>query len=181
MPFHNHNPITGGTMNRSHHRLAGVVLVLVLLPLWLAGCGGGGNKSSSSAYDFTLPDLDGRQVSFSDYQGKVIMVNFWAPWCGPCRMETPDLIALFEQYQEQGFQILGVAVAFRGEQSVRDFAGESSITYPVLFGNDGLVRQYGGFRGIPCTFLFSRDGKLYRKYEGMRPRNVFEQDIKALL
>jgi peroxiredoxin len=96
-------------------------------------------------------------------------------------METPDLVDLFEKYKGRGFQILGVAVSFQGEQSVRDFAAQAGISYPVLLGNEELVKAYGGFRGIPTTFLFARDGSLYRKYEGMRPRSVFEQDIKALL
>jgi cytochrome c biogenesis protein CcmG/thiol:disulfide interchange protein DsbE len=158
----------------------GAACLFIALAAW--SCGGGEKTPpASSAYDFTLKDLQGREVSFSDYQGQVVMVNFWAPWCGPCRMETPDLIDLSNEYGEQGFQILGVAVSYRGEQSVHDFAGESGIPYPVLLGNDQLVKQYGGFRGIPTTFLFSRKGELYRKYEGMRPRNVFEEDIKDLL
>jgi thiol-disulfide isomerase/thioredoxin len=157
-----------------------MLLALAMLAVW--GCGGGEKAPpASGAYDFTLKDLDGRDVSFSDYQGQVVLVNFWAPWCGPCRMEIPDLIDLSEEYGRRGFQILGVAVAYRGEQSVRDFANESEIPYPVLFGTEQLVKQYGGFRGIPTTFLFARDGTLYRKYVGMRSREVFEKDIKALM
>ena len=166
--------------NTLRNLLFGVICISVAAAAW--SCGGGEKTPpASGAYDFTLKDLQGQEVSFSDYRGQVVMVNFWAPWCGPCRRETPDLVDLASEYGSQGLQILGVAVAFRGEQSVHDFAAESGISYPVLFGNEGLVKQYGGFRGIPTTFLFSRDGKLYRKYEGMRPRNVFEEDIKALL
>jgi len=158
----------------------GVLCGLIMAALW--SCGGGDKTPpASGTYDFTLKDLQGHEVSFSDYQGQVVMVNFWAPWCGPCQVEMPDLIDLSEEYGEQGFQILGVAVAYRGEQSVHDFADESGIPYPILFGTEQLVKQYGGFRGIPTTFLFSRDGKLYRKYEGMRPRNIFEEDIQELL
>jgi len=160
--------------------ILGALGLLIALVAW--SCGGGEKTPpASGAYDFTLKDLNGREVSFSDYQGQVIMVNFWAPWCGPCVRETPDLVDLSQEYGGQGLQILGVAVAYRGEQSVHDFVDEWGVTYPVLFGTDQLVKQYGGFRGIPTTFLFSRDGKLYRKYEGMRPRNVFEEDIKGLL
>jgi len=167
-------PITG--------RAFSLIAVLILATLIVGGCGGGQKAPpAGGAYDFTLKDLEGREVSFSDYQGQVVMINFWAPWCGPCRMETPDLVDLSEEYVGRGLQILGVAVSYRGEQSVHDFADEWGVSYPVLFGSDQLVRQYGGFRGIPTTFLFSRDGTLYRKYEGMRPRNVFEEDIKALL
>jgi len=156
------------------------VICVAIAAAW--GCGGGEKTPpASGAYDFTLKDLQGRDVSFSDYQGQVVMVNFWAPWCGPCVRETPDLVDLSDDYGDQGLQILGVAVAFRGEQSVHDFANKWEVSYPVLFGTDQLVKQYGGFRGIPTTFLFSRDGKLYRKYEGMRSRSVFEKDIKELL
>jgi cytochrome c biogenesis protein CcmG/thiol:disulfide interchange protein DsbE len=168
-------------MKPQRYRVAARIGMLILAAL-LMGCGASEETTpSASGYDFTLRDLEGREVNFSDYGGKVVMVNFWAPWCGPCRMETPDLIDLFTEYRDRGFEILAVAIAFRGEQSVHDFVQESGVPYPVLFGNDNLVKQYGGFRGIPTTFLFTRDGKLYRKYEGMRPRSVFEEDIKELL
>jgi thiol-disulfide isomerase/thioredoxin len=153
----------------------------MFLAFTLAGCGEEKKTGSASGYDFTLLDLGGEQVSFSDYQGQVIMVNFWAPWCGPCRAETPDLISLFDQYRDQGFQILGVAVAFRSEQSVYDFAMQSGISYPVLFGNNELVKQYGEFRGIPTTFLFSRDGRLHKKFTGARSREQLAMDIEELL
>ncbi|MFC1683033.1 TlpA disulfide reductase family protein [Candidatus Zixiibacteriota bacterium] len=169
-------------MNRSGFGLVGIVIVGMFLALILAGCGEEEEKTDSAAgYDFTLSDLGGEQVSFSDFEGQVIMVNFWAPWCGPCRAETPDLIKLSEQYQDRGFQLLGVAVAFKSEQSVHDFAMESGISYPVLLGNNELVKQYGGFRGIPTTFLFSRDGRLHKKFTGMRPREELALDIEELL
>jgi len=155
--------------------------LLLLIFLALVACGKSNRTISVSQFDFTLLDLQGKRISYSDFQGQVLMVNFWAPWCGPCRRETPDLIDLYDEYKSQGLQILGVAVAFRGEQSVRDFAGQFGITYPILFGNENLVKAYGGFRGIPTTFLFSRDGELYKKYEGLRPREIFEKDIRELL
>ena len=167
-----------------HAHFAKLVLVFTLILLiglvsW--GCGEKEQASNPQGYNFTLPDLQGQKISFSDFQGRVILVNFWAPWCGPCRMEIPDLIALHEEYKDDGLQILGVAVAFRGEASVRGFAEQASINYPILLGNDEVVKNYGGFRGIPTTFLFARDGKLSQKYVGMRPREVFERDIQALL
>ena len=169
-------------MNRSGFGLVGIAIAGMFLALILAGCGEEETKTeSTSSYDFTLVDLGGEEVSFSDFEGQVIMVNFWAPWCGPCRVETPDLIELSEQYRDRGFQLLGVAVAFKGEQSVHDFAMESDISYPVLFGNNELVKQYGGFRGIPTTFLFSRDGRLHKKFTGMRPREELALDIEELL
>ncbi len=166
-------------MNMGTSRFVLLALVLVLL-LILPGCREK-RQVSTGRYDFTLPDLQGKQVSLSDFQGRVIMVNFWAPWCGPCRRETPDLIALHREYSDDGLQILGVAVAFQGEHSVRDFARQAGVTYPVLFGDADLIKAYGGFRGIPTTFLFSRAGELYRKYEGARPREVFERDLRELL
>jgi len=158
-----------------------LTVLLLLIFLALVACGKGKRTYSLSQFDFTLLDLQGERISYSDFQGQVLMVNFWAPWCGPCRRETPDLIGLYDEYKNQGLQILGVAVAFRGEQSVRDFAGQFEVTYPILFGNENLVKAYGGFRGIPTTFLFSRDGELYKKYEGLRPREIFEKDILELL
>ncbi len=166
-------------MNTPVLRFARITVLVLVLAFY--GCGKKEATVVTRGYDFTLSDLQGERISFSDFQGQVIMVNFWAPWCGPCRVEMPDLIDLYDEYSDDGLQILGVAVAFKGKESVRDFAEGIGITYPVLFGNADLARAYGGFRGIPTTFLFSRDGKLYRKYEGMRPREIFEKDILALL
>jgi thiol-disulfide isomerase/thioredoxin len=168
-------------MNARVIRPSQLVFVFLFILLVSMACGDGKRGSSISQYDFTLFSLQGERIRYSDFQGQVLMVNFWAPWCGPCRKETPDLIDLYDEYKSQGLQVLGVAVAFRGEQSVRDFAEQVGITYPVLFGNDDLVKAYGGFRGIPTTFLFSRNGKLHSKYEGLRPREVFEKNILELL
>jgi len=168
-------------MNSRVRRSSYILVYLLLIPFAFGGCGKKEGTYSVSGYDFTLPDLGGNDVSFSDFQGQVIMVNFWAPWCGPCRMETPDLIDLYGEYGDQGLQIVGVAVAFRGERSVYDFVRQFGVSYPILLGNNEVVKNYGGFRGIPTTFLFSRDGDLYRKYVGMRPREVFEKDILELL
>jgi thiol-disulfide isomerase/thioredoxin len=168
-------------MNARTFRPGQLAALLPLVVLAFLACGKGERPSSISQFDFALHDLQGERISYSDFQGQVLMVNFWAPWCGPCRRETPDLIGLYDEYKSQGLQVLGVAVAFRGEQSVRDFAEQVGVTYPILFGNDDLVKAYGGFRGIPTTFLFSRDGELYKKYEGLRPRGIFEKDILELL
>lgn len=168
-------------MNSGVNRSSQILVFLVLITLALGGCGEKEGTYSVRDYNFTLPDLEGNDVSFSDFQGQVIMVNFWAPWCGPCRMETPDLMDLDGEYSDQGLQIVGVAVGFRGEQSVYDFVRQFGVSYPILLGNNEVVKNYGGFRGIPTTFLFTRDGELYRKYVGMRPREVFEKDILELL
>lgn len=157
-----------------------LALVLVIAQAF-SGCGEKDETSIASPYDFSLRDLEGEKVSFSDFQGRVIMINFWAPWCGPCRMETPDLVALYDEYESEGLQILGVAVSFRGEQSVHDFAEAYRVNYPILLGNMEVIKSYGGFRGIPTTFLFSRNGELKAKFEGMRSRDVFERAIKTLL
>ena len=162
-------------------RFARITVLVLALTLAFSGCGKKEATVVTSGYDFTLSDLQGEKVSFSDFQGQVIMVNFWAPWCGPCRVEMPDLIDLYDEYKDDGLCILGVTVAFKGEGSGHDFAEQSGITYPVLFGNNEVVKNYGGFRGIPTTFLFSRDGRLYKKYEGMRSGDVFRKDIVELL
>lgn len=168
-------------MNSRVNRSSQILVLLLLIPLAFGGCAKKEGTYSARDYGFTLPDLQGNDVSFSDFQGQVIMVNFWAPWCGPCRMETPDLMDLYGEYSDKGLQIVGVAVGFRGEQSVYDFVEQFGVSYPILLGNNEVAKKYGGFRGIPATFLFTRDGELYRKYVGMRPRDVFEKDILALL
>jgi thiol-disulfide isomerase/thioredoxin len=168
-------------MSTSILRNARIAVLALTLVMAISGCGKEESASVATDYDFTLTDLGGESVSFSDFKNTVIMVNFWAPWCGPCRAETPDLIDLYNEYEKRGLKILGVAVGYRSEQSVHDFAQQVGISYPVLLGNNDLVKQYGGFQGIPTTFLFSRDGRLHKKYVGTRPRETFEMDILELL
>lgn len=129
----------------------------------------------------TLKDMHGKDVPFSAYKGKVVLLNFWATWCAPCKAEIPGFVELQKQYPND-LQILGVSVDDSPED-VRPYADEYKMNYPVLIGlnREDVEKAYGPFLGIPQTFIIGRDGKICHKHAGIAPKEKFEQEIKALL
>lgn len=132
------------------------------------------------APDFNLERVDGEVVSLSDYKGKVILLNFWATWCMPCRQEIPSLIKLQEKYQGD-IVVLGISMDANGPEVVPDFVHQFDINYPVLYGDGRVANRFGGVTGIPTTFVIDRNFLVKRRYIGFRPHYVFENDIKELL
>ena len=137
------------------------------------------SAANGSAPAFSLTDIDGKKVSLADFKGKVVILDFWATWCPPCRKEIPDFITIQKEYADRGVQIVGVALDELPK--VQAFARENGMTYPVLIGNDGVVAQYGGIEGIPTTFIIDRKGKIVERFEGFRPRSTFVEAITRLL
>ncbi|HHJ53014.1 MAG TPA: TlpA family protein disulfide reductase [Caldithrix abyssi] len=133
------------------------------------------------APDFTLHDLNNNTVKLSDYRGKVVFVNFWATWCGPCRMEIPSFIELVDKYGKDGFVVLGIAVDPREFNKVPDFVQKMGMNYPVLLDETGVSNLYGGISSIPTTFVIDRQGRAVYRIVGSRPKNVFEEVITSLL
>ena len=132
------------------------------------------------APDFTLPDLDGNDITLSDFRGKIVFVNFWATWCGPCRMEIPHFIELIDKYEDD-FVVLGIALDPREFDKVPGFAKKIGINYPVVYDKKGVSRMYGGIQSIPTTFVVNREGKVVEYIVGSRPKADFERIIKSLL
>jgi len=130
---------------------------------------------------WTLSDLQGKPVNSSDLKGKVVLVDFWATWCGPCRRSIPHLIELHERYKDQGLEIVGVSLDQAGPSVVIPFVEQNNINYSVLMGHQKIVQDFGGVRGIPTAFIISKDGKIFRKLVGLVPKERYEADIKALL
>ncbi|MBI1806673.1 MAG: TlpA family protein disulfide reductase [Ignavibacteria bacterium] len=114
-------------------------------------------------YEFTFTTLDGKNIHLSDYAGKVVLVNIWAPWCGPCRVETPGFIELYQRYKPKGFEVLGVAVQ-TNESDVRSFMGKLKIPWPVGI-KDEVAKAYGTY-GLPDNYLFNPDGSLAKRFIG---------------
>jgi len=125
-----------------------------------------GVYEGKSAPDFTLPSLDGEQVKLSDFRGKVVLLNFWAPWCPPCRAEIPSLEQLYEKYRGRDFVLL--AVAEDEERNVRNFVQKSGMSFPVLVDSNGKVYNSYRCRGVPTTLLIDREGVIVGRYLGMR-------------
>ena len=137
--------------------------------------------SANSAPSFTLRDLNGKQVSLSDFKGKVVVLDFWATWCPPCVIEIPHFIELYEQYKDRGFAMVGISLDRQGVSVVKSFARKYQINYPILMTDGRVDRAYGGITGIPTTFVIDSAGNIRQKYVGYRDKAVFEADIKALL
>jgi cytochrome c biogenesis protein CcmG/thiol:disulfide interchange protein DsbE len=138
-------------------------------------------KSSALAPDFTLPSTDGKSIKLSDLKGKVVIVDFWATWCPPCRKGIPDLISLKKKYGTKGFEIIGVSVDTDTKDEVVPFIKEKGMNYPVVYGNMNVYQQYGGIRAIPTSFVIDKQGKIVASYEGLIPIATYESHIKKLL
>lgn len=139
-----------------------------------------GDDQAQKAANFILPDLDGNLIRFSDLKGKVIILDFWATWCPPCRDELPHFKSLYQQYQDQGLEIVGIALDQGGVRVVKPFIEDNKITYTILISNQEVTEAYGGIRGIPTTFIIDRQGRIIEKYVGYRDKEVFESAIKQL-
>lgn len=132
-------------------------------------------------FDFTMKDLDGNNVELASYKGKVVLLNFWATWCGPCKAEIPGFVELQEKYKDD-LVIVGFSVDDPADKA-KAFAAEYKINYPILLGEgrEDVQESYGPIWGIPASFLISRDGTVCRKHLGIAPKSVFEKEIVALL
>jgi len=131
--------------------------------------------------DFTFKDLDGKKVALSSFKGKVVLLNFWATWCGPCKAEIPAFVELQAKYGDK-LAIVGFSVDDPADKA-KAFAAEYKINYPILLGEgrEELQEAYGPIWGIPASFLISKDGKVCRKHLGIAPKSVFEKEIAALM
>lgn len=133
------------------------------------------------APDFALKDYDGNVVKLSDYKGKVVLLDFWATWCGPCKMEIPGFIKLQQKYRDKGLTIIGISLDQPGWQVVKPFMDEYGINYPIVLGDRNVVMAYGGITGIPTTFVINQQGEVVDKVVGYRPDSYFENVIKQLI
>ena len=133
------------------------------------------------AANFKLNDLNGKPIELSNFKGKVVLLDFWATWCPPCRAMIPHLKALYAIYQRQGFEIIGVSLDEWGVGVVRPFVRENKIPYHNVIGNRKLTQAYGGIRGIPTTFLIDKEGRIAKKFVGYHDKGTFEREIEALL
>jgi peroxiredoxin len=135
------------------------------------------------APDFSLRSIDGKKVSLSDYRGKAVLINFWATWCAPCKIEMPWLVALRTQYAGQGFEILGVSEddADTPRTKLAKFGQEQGLNYPLLVGDDAVSRKYGGVEFLPTSYFVGRNGKIVAETAGLVSKDEVEAGIKKAL
>jgi thiol-disulfide isomerase/thioredoxin len=137
--------------------------------------------TASLAPDFTLQSLDDKPVRLSDLRGKAVLLNFWATWCGPCKIEMPWFVELQNQYASQGLQIVGVAMDDASKEDIAKFAKDMGVNYPILIGKESVSDEYGGVPALPESFLIGRDGKIVDKILGLRGKAEIEDSIKKAL
>ena len=139
-------------------------------------------KKAPAKLAYTVKDMNGADVRLDAHKGKVILLNYWATWCGPCKVEIPDLVALQDKYKDQGFVVLGVSQDDDPE-TLRAFASAFKMNYPVLVGRDqpDLLDAQGPLWGLPTSYLIARDGTICTRHLGPATKEDFEREIKALL
>ena len=139
------------------------------------------SKERKKAPDFELKDANGQTVRLSDYRGKVVLLDFWATWCGPCKIEIPWFQEFERQNKDKGFAVIGVAMDDDGWDVVKPFAQQRGINYRLVLGNDKVSDLYGGLDALPTTLLIDRDGNVAAVHIGLSGRNEFEDGIQELL
>jgi cytochrome c biogenesis protein CcmG/thiol:disulfide interchange protein DsbE len=133
------------------------------------------------APDFTVTDASGKQVSLSDFRGETVLLNFWATWCGPCKVEIPMLKGLHQQYRDSGFTVLGVSLDEKGWDVVKPYMKTAQFNYPVVVGGENIARLYGGMDSVPTTLIIDQSGRIAAVHVGLCNRAEYEADIDAVL
>lgn len=137
-------------------------------------------RNPDPAPDFKLDTLDGKPLSLAEYRNKVILLNFWATWCGPCRAEIPDLVELENKYKDR-LQIIGLVVDDDDPDAIKKFVDQFAINYPVAIATDTLRMEYGGIPALPTSFLLDAEGRVVQKHEGLHDPVLYEVEIRSLL
>ncbi|MFN7996293.1 MAG: redoxin domain-containing protein [Bryobacteraceae bacterium] len=171
-------------------RLGSALLTGFLLGCLLFGCSSSRpvkaaslkpDKERHDAPDFSLKDADGKTVHLSDYKGKVVLLDFWATWCGPCKIEIPWFMDFERRHKDQGFSVLGVSMDEDGWDAVKPFVNDLGINYRIMIGNDTTAEKYGGIEALPTTFLIDRSGKIAAVHVGLTSKGEIENGIEQLL
>ncbi len=151
------------------------LVTLVLIPVFLLG------QTLTKAPNFNLKTASGKSIELSKLQGKVVVVNFWATWCGPCKAEIPGFLEVYKQYKNKGLEIVGISLDRDGWKPVKPFIGQHGITYPIVVGDDNLAEAYGGIDAIPTTFVIDKKGNIATRHIGYMDKKTFEDLVKKLL
>jgi cytochrome c biogenesis protein CcmG/thiol:disulfide interchange protein DsbE len=160
--------------------LRGKIVFTLLVSLAIGACSCS-RPPRKVAPNFALKDSDGRTVQLADYRGKVVLLNFWATWCGPCKIEIPWFTEFERRHKDRGFAVVGISMDEEGWDAVRPFVSEYRINYRVLMGNDAVARLYDGVSALPTTFLIDREGKIAAIHEGLVSKSRYERDLNQLL
>ena len=133
------------------------------------------------APNFSLKDADGNAVNLADYRGKVVLINFWATWCGPCEAEIPWFIEFEKKYKDQGFAVLGVSMDDDGWKSVRPYVASHKINYRIMIGSEVVSQQFGAIESLPTSFMLDRAGRIASNHIGLVDKVDYQNEIVKLL
>ena len=160
------------------------IVALCLLGLYVAGRRTAQKPKptapGNAAPEFTVTDIDGKKLALSDYKGKVVLLDFWATWCTPCRAEIPHFVEMQQKYGPQGFQVVGISMDDDAEP-VKEFYRQFNMNYPVAVGDDKLAQSFGGVLGLPVNFIIDREGRIHAKYLGATDVSVIDKAVSDLL
>ena len=157
-------------------RAAGIVASMALLTTtFVLG------QAKEPAPNFSLKNSSGQAVELAKLHGKVVVVNFWATWCGPCRAEIPGMLDVYQKYRGKGLEIVGISVDRDGWSVINPFVKRLNITYPVVLGNGAVTDAYGGIDAIPTTFFVDRNGQVLLRHVGYMSKDEFEKAVKSSL
>lgn len=138
-------------------------------------------KDFPAAPAFKLKDLSGKEVQLNDFKGKVLVLNFWATWCGPCRFETPALVEFRQSYLKRGVEIVGVSLDDDGTEGVSKFVEQYKVPYPILMGDSSAIDAYGPIEAVPTTFIIDKDGRIRNRHVGLFSIDDLKAEIESLL
>lgn len=165
--------------------LARVFFTCTFLIFLICACssqaGDSGAQASNAAPDFVLKDLNGGVHRMSDLRGNVVLLNFFATWCGPCRQEIPEFVEMYRRLRHEGLEIIGVSLDQGGASVLMPFVKHYKIDYPIVLGTSKVVTDFGGVKGIPNTFLIDRNGAISDHFVGYQPGYIVEASVKKLL
>lgn len=130
---------------------------------------------------FALKDVNGKSVKLASYLGKVVILDFFATWCPPCKKEIPSFVGLQKKYKGKGFVMIGIGLDADDKDNIEEFINKYRINYPILVADEKVRKDYGGIRAIPTTFVINKKGHIYREYVGYREKKIFEGDILSLI
>lgn len=133
------------------------------------------------APDFSLKDANGKNVRLADYKGKVVLLNFWATWCGPCKIEIPWFIDFEQKFKDRGFAVLGVSMDEEGWEVVKPYIAQHKVNYRMLVGTEEVGNLYGGVDSLPTTFIIDQEGRIASTHVGLVSKSVYQNDIQQLL
>lgn len=167
-----------------------VLFVVVALAIACGAPDGGSSESAAEAVssgetarlpDFNLKDINGKAFTKADIEGRVVLLNFWATWCGPCKIEMPWFIDFQRKYKDKGFIVLAVSLDEEGWEVIRPFAEELKPNFPILLGDDAMTEEFGGIVALPTTFIIDKKSEIVARHTGLVSKSVYEDEIERLL